>query len=194
MLDMTDTIEPKSDQLNADDLITGPRTVTITKMSKQKGDQPVAISFEGDNGKPYLPAKSMRRVMVFAWGKNGQDYVGKSMTLFRDPEVTWGGAKVGGIRISHMSDIKKKLTVSLTATSNSKRPFTVQPLTVEEKPKVDLGVVKAGDEAAGKGVDAYKEWLGGLNPDVKETVKSHHKKWSATATAADTPDDDAPVM
>ena len=53
------------DQLNADDLIGGPRTITVTRVSKMKEpDQPIAIYFEGDGGKPYKPGKSMRRVLL----------------------------------------------------------------------------------------------------------------------------------
>lgn len=65
MTDLSQTIAPKSDQLNADDLIGGPRTIKVTRVSAMKEpDQPIAIYFEGDNGKPYKPGKSMRRVLV----------------------------------------------------------------------------------------------------------------------------------
>nr|MBX2835055.1 hypothetical protein [Micavibrio sp.] len=71
MTDISHTIVPKSMQLNADDLISEPKTITITQVRvKDNPDQPVAISYQGDNGKPYYPCKSMRRVMVRAWGKD----------------------------------------------------------------------------------------------------------------------------
>ena len=134
MNDMKQTIVPKSDQLNADDLISGPMTITITGVSIKGGqEQPVAISFEGDNGKPYKACKSMCRVMVMAWGPDASKYVGRSMTLYRDPTVTWAGMQVGGIRISHMTDIDEKMTMALTATRQSKKPFTVRPLVATEK-------------------------------------------------------------
>ncbi len=103
MIDLATTIEPKSDQLNADDLIGRTLTIQITKVSKgNTGEQPIDIHFEGDNRKPYKPCKSMRRVMVQVWGRDGAAYVGRSMTIYRDDSVKWGGAEVGGIRISHM--------------------------------------------------------------------------------------------
>src|SRR5262245_29461840 len=106
MTDMRSVIIPKSDQLNADDLISGPRTVTIASVSVRPGtEQPVAISFDGDGGKPYKPCKSMCRVMVAMWGPDAKEYAGHSMTLYRDPKVKWAGLEVGGIRISHMSHI-----------------------------------------------------------------------------------------
>lgn len=128
-MDLSETIKPKSDQLNADDLLTGPITVTIEKVAKCDGDQPVAVYLQGPY-MPYKPCKSMRRVMIAAWGNDGREWAGKSMTLFCDPEVAFGGVKVGGIRISHMSDIKGSLTVSLTTIRSKRKPFTVEPLTV----------------------------------------------------------------
>lgn len=106
MTDLSQTITPKSDQLNADDLIAGPRTIKVTKATVNQGaEQPASIFFEGDNGKPYKPGLSMRRVLVRAWGVNASAYVGRRMTLYRDDNVKFGGVAVGGIRISHMSDI-----------------------------------------------------------------------------------------
>ncbi len=130
MTDLTNTIIPKSDQMNADDLIAGPRTIKITKVSADTGsaEQPILISFEGDGGKPYKPCKSMRRVMVAIWGADGSSYPGRAMTLYRDPSVRWGGLEVGGIRISHMSDMDAPVTMALTATKQSRKPFTVRPL------------------------------------------------------------------
>lgn len=135
MIDMTDTIIPKSDQMNADDLIAGPRTIRISKVSRVDGaEQPIAIGFDGDGGKPFKPCKSMRRVMVHAWGADGAAYVGRSMTLYRDPAVRFGGAEVGGIRISHMTGLTKPLVMSLTETRAKRTPFRVLPL-AEEAPK-----------------------------------------------------------
>ena len=128
MVDMSKTIVAKSDQLNADDLIGQSLTIRVTGVSLLAGEQPVGISYEGDNGKPYKPCKSMRRVLVGVWGMDGSAYIGRSMTLYRDETVLFGGAEVGGIRISHLSGIDKPVTMSLAATRKSKKPFTVRPL------------------------------------------------------------------
>ena len=138
MSDMAQVIIPKSDQLNADDLIAGPITIKITGVSIKGGtEQPIAISFEGDNGKPYKACKSMCRVIVTAWGADSKKYTGRSMTLYRDPSVKWAGMEVGGIRISHMSDIDSAITMALTMTKASRKPFTVRPLEVADA--VDYG-------------------------------------------------------
>src|ERR1700760_779130 len=109
MSDMTLTTEPKSDQLNADSLPPGvSRTIRITRVDVKPGaDQPCEVHYEGMNGRAFRPGKSMRRVMVHIWGKDSASYVGHSMTLYTDPDVQFGGLKVGGIRISHMTGIDK---------------------------------------------------------------------------------------
>lgn len=151
MTDMLATIAPKSDQLNADDLIGGPRTIRITKVSASGSpDQPINVSFEGDNGKPYKPCKSMRRLMVALWGPDAANYVGRSMTLYCDPKVKFGGIAVGGIRISHMTDIDADMTIALTESKAKRTPFTVRRLTIEEKaPAKERGTMS-------KSLDAIK--------------------------------------
>lgn len=156
MTDLSKTIAPKSDQLNADDMIAGPLTITITSVSANPGnaEQPVSVSFEGDGGKPYRPCKSMRRVMVAIWGADGNQYIGRSMTLYRDPDVTWGGMKVGGIRISHMSGMDKAVTMALTATQKQRKPFTVKPLAAA--PQIDQDqIVSRARAAAKQGKNAF---------------------------------------
>lgn len=133
MVDMTKTILAKSDQLNADDLIGRTLTVKITSVGLAAGEQPIKINYENDGGKPYYPCKSMRRVLVNIWGADGNQYVGREMTLYRDEKVVFAGAAVGGIRISHMSHLDQPVTMSLTAAKASKKPYTVQPLVAAPK-------------------------------------------------------------
>lgn len=132
--DMGATIAPKSDQLNADDLIAGPRTVTVRKVTAQPDVQlqPVSVFFDGDNNKPYKPCLSMRRVMVRVWGRDSREYVGKSMTLYCDVDVVFGGMKVGGIRISHMSGIDSPVKMALTEKRGSKAIYEVKPMAVQQ--------------------------------------------------------------
>lgn len=129
MTDISSTTAPKSDQLNFDDFIGDkPITIKITKVSLVAGDQPVILNYEGDNGHPYKPGKSMRRVLVHVWGKDGSAYVGRSLTLYGDAKVVFGGMAVGGIRISHMSHIDAAVTMMLTTTRSKRAPFIVKPL------------------------------------------------------------------
>jgi hypothetical protein len=156
MIDMTSTIVPKSDQVNSDDLISGPMTITIERVTAnpESSEQPVSIFHADDPSKPWRPCKSMRRVLVSAWGRDASQYVGRSLTLYRDPAVKFGGLEVGGIRISHMSHIDAPMTMALTATRASRKPFTVRPLeqvqAKQSDPITDYGrelqaVLKTGD-------------------------------------------------
>lgn len=165
-MDMSAFVIPKSDQMNADDLISGPRTITITKVvGTNNAEQPVAVFFEGDNSKPYKPGKSMRRVMVAAWGIQTQEYVGRSMTLYCDPTVVFGGMQVGGIRISHMSDIDRDLTLLLTTTKSKRKPFEVKRL-VASAPKTSRrdALYAAARVAAGRGSHSLYEFTTSLQP------------------------------
>lgn len=130
MIDMSSYIVAKSDQLNADDLIDGPRTVTVVKVTAapDAAEQPVSIHYAGGEGRPWKPCKTMRRILVGVWGKDASKYVGRSLTLYRDPTVAFGGMQVGGIRVSHMSDIAAEKTVALMVTRGRKAPFKILPL------------------------------------------------------------------
>ena len=128
-MDLSETIIPNSDQLNADDLISGPRTVTVVEVSKGNAEQPVDIHLAEFPGRAYRPSKSMRRVLVAAWGNQSSAYIGKRLTLYRDPEVMFGRDKVGGIKISHMDGIDKPLRVALTVTRGKRSPHIVDPIT-----------------------------------------------------------------
>jgi len=213
LIDLSQTIEAKSNQLNADDLISGPRTITITKVraNPESKEQPIAINFEGDNGKPFLPCKSMRRVLVHVWGKDGASYVGRSLTLYRDPTVLWGGVAVGGVRISHMSDIKQSVTMSLTANNKSRKPFTVNPLagvkpqsipsaqpdTLQDTLTLEQAMQYA-TSSANKGTESFRGWWNTEQGIAcRGLIKPKIDELKAIAAKADKPpppdDDDFPL-
>lgn len=139
--DMRTVIQPKSDQLNADDFVAGPRTVRITSVEIKGGEQPISVHFEGDNGKPWKPCKTTARLMVAAWGPDASQYKGRSLTLYRDPTVKWAGLEVGGIRISHMSHIDSDMVYAATVTKGKRAPIKVKPL------KADVAPIKAAPVA-----------------------------------------------
>ena len=147
-MDITDTLAPRSDQQNYEDYLTGPKTVTVSEVRVPGGEQPVEIHLVEFPGRPFKPAKTVRRQIVAAWGPNAAEYVGRRMTLYGDPKVRFGGQEVGGIRVSHMSHIDKPVTVSLTTTRGKRAPFTVQPL--PDAPRTpDLKALAGAFKAAG---------------------------------------------
>lgn len=128
-MDISRTIEARSDQVNADDLLAGPRTITITDITKGTPEQPVnIITAEYGPGKAYKPSKSMRRVLATAWGTDAAVWIGRKLTIYRDGDIMFGKDKVGGIRISHLSNIDTPLAIPLTVSRGKRATFTVQPL------------------------------------------------------------------
>ncbi len=132
-MDLSKTIIPKSDQLNADDLISGSKTIKIREVKAGADDtQPVNIYFYGDNNKPFKPCKSVRRILVQLWGSDGLKYIGRRITLFRDDTVKWAGVEIGGIRISHASHIESATRVLVTTAKNKRTPQTIDVLPLVE--------------------------------------------------------------
>ena len=148
--DLRPTIEPKSDQLNSEQLLGGSMTIRVTDVRIGSSDeQPVSIHYECDNGRPFKPCKTMRKVLVYAWGQDGTQWAGKCMTLYNDQTVKFGGAEVGGIRISHMSDITGQMKVSLTATKGKKALHIIDVLR-QEAPPLLFAVLEAIASATNK--------------------------------------------
>src|SRR5699024_3357100 len=116
--------------INADDLVAAPRTVTVTEVRRGSTEQPVeVVTQEFGPGRPYKPGKSMRRVLAKVWGTEASAWVGGRLTLYCDPDITFGREKDDGIRISHMRRLDKPATMLLTTTRSKRTQFTVQPLT-----------------------------------------------------------------
>lgn len=164
--DLRDTIAPKSEQLNADDLLAGPIVVTVEAVRRGSREQPVNVHLT--DRLPFRPCKSMRRVLVAAWGEDGRKWAGRSMRLYCDPDVKFGGVKVGGIRISHLSHIDSELMLPLTITRGKRAPFTVKPLESDAAPAMN-GAAEGGDSIDAMTrpqiVDALKD--GGLLGEAK---------------------------
>lgn len=124
--------KPKTDQLNADDLLTCSITVTIEDANNSKAEGPLALSISG-GWKPYKPCFTMRKLLGFVWNdQNPNAWVGKSLTLYRDPDVKNRGEVVGGIRISHVSHIAAPKTCKLTETRGTRKAWTVLPLAASD--------------------------------------------------------------
>lgn len=167
---LKDTIIPKSDQLNSEQLLGSPMTIRVSGVSRGNAEQPITINYDGDSGRPYKPCKSMRKVLIFAWGEDGNQWIGKSMTVFCDQNVKWAGEKVGGIRISHMSDIERDISVALTATRGRKDTHIIKKLVIAPNQAANQILSKEERALAVKDMQAA--------PDVaalQTVLKSWHK-------------------
>lgn len=132
-MDISDTLAPNSDQLDAVDLLGGPRTFTISDVKRGKTEQPVEIHL-AEFPRVWRPGKSMRRVLAACWGTDASVYVGRRVTLYCDESVTFGPDVVGGTRISHLSHIDKARRIPLMVKRGKSATFTVKPLTDTPEP------------------------------------------------------------
>jgi hypothetical protein len=181
-MDISDTLAPKSDQLDAVDLLSGPRTFTIEEVSRGNAEQPVQIHL-AEFPRPWRPGKSMRRILVAAWGPDASVYVGRRVTLYCDIEVKFGGDMVGGTRISHMSDLKggKRLQVPLLISRGKSAIFTVEPLT---EPAARAATEPTAEQvAACTDVDALRAMWGASSMARREQIEAR----VAELIAADAP-------
>lgn len=126
-MDISDTLEPKSDQLDAIELVGGPRIFTVERVTRGSDEQPINIHFT-DFPRPWRPSKSMRRVIAACWGPDASQYTGRRLELYCDPEVVFGGKAVGGTRIRRISDIDKPKSLPLLVARGKSATFTVSPL------------------------------------------------------------------
>lgn len=148
--DLRSTIIPRSDQLNSEQLLGGPMILTVSDVRAGGGeDQPVSIYYEADPGRPFKPCKTMRKVLILAWGPDGTQWIGKSMELYCEPSVKFGGEVVGGIRISRLSDIPKQINVSLTATKGRKSMHEIRPLLASPELTACLAAITAATNGEG---------------------------------------------
>lgn len=142
----------KTDRLNSDDLIgIDSIVVTIEKIEKVKDEQPVRMRLSGGEWKPWHPCKSMLRVMQAAWGDEMRAWVGKSLELYREPTVRFGGLEVGGTRIRAMSGIDRPEDILITSTRGKKVPYPVRPL---KSPQPAGGKTQEASSGGGDGPSA----------------------------------------
>lgn len=134
-MNIANTIIAKSDQLNGDDIISGPIVIEITGARPGPQDQPVWIDYAGSeptaenkDGRPYKPNKTMRKILSCIWGDETDEWIGRRLKLYRDEHVKWGGKPVGGIVIEAASHIGETRRLSLNETRNKKKMYVIEPL------------------------------------------------------------------
>lgn len=180
-MDISTTTAPKSDQVNYEDYIGGPRTHTISEVRLVAGEQPVEIHLADMPGRPYKPSKTMRRLLIAAWGKDGLEYVGRRLTLIGNPDVKWAGQAVGGIQISHMSHLTKPMTLALTETRGKRAKHTVQPL--PDAPDIQPHLDAISDAATIDDLKAAWETASAVSKDPRILAATNKRKTELTEEA-----------
>jgi len=181
--------------------MTGPKTVRVKSVDvKNTAEQPVWVYLEGHEGKPWKPSKTALRCLAAIWGADASKWSGLSLTLYADPDVTWGGAKVGGIRVSHMEGLDAPRTLMLTKTRGKKGATVIKPLVVEkvkqpenpaaqpepEAPTIDKeALFSDARENAALGKDGMRKWYVTKSKPEQAILKEILEELQATAAKAD---------
>lgn len=188
------TITPKSDQLNAEDFLAGNALITVLEanVDPSRDQQPVWIYNDYDQKRPYKPSKSMRKILVEAWGEDENIWPGRRLIIFRDPEITFGSEKTGGIIISHMSHIKADFKIKLQIKRGKYKEYTIKKLPdepVQTQTGIDPAALQAAADiltkAASHGVEALKLAGGSIDPSFVAALKDHYNSLKPIAIAAD---------
>lgn len=200
---------PRSDQINSEDFLAGPKTFTVRHVREKGGaEQPVEIFLE-EVDRPWRPCKTTMRVLAYGWGPYTGDWRGRQVTLYRDPSVKWGGAEVGGIRVSAMSDLAgdkaRGFVIALTKSKGSRGNVEVRALKREGQAQppaprqddapaaqVPADLLAKAELAAGQGTTTLEGWWrntatkeerAALQPrlaDLKATAKRADDKGAPT--------------
>jgi hypothetical protein len=167
---LTRALAPKSDQLNADDLITCNKIITITKVKVDlNSEQKTIVFYDGDNGKPWKPSLGMGRVLSIVMGGDPDVWTGQHVELYRDATVSFGKDKgCGGIRICAMSAIKTKTVMLITSSKGKKTSITIMPLALNNSQAVTAPVaVNSATPEPAPAPSAAREWA----IKIKEAAK-----------------------
>jgi len=132
--DFAGTTKAKSDQINAVDLVGGPVACRITGIrATGAADQPIAVSVDA-HAQPWKPSKTFRRVLLLLWpGTQPEEWIGRDVVLWCDPDITWAGEKVGGVAISHASHISGRQVYKLAESKSKRKTIIVEPYYPQEQ-------------------------------------------------------------
>lgn len=190
-LDVTKMCAAKSDQINAIDLISGPRIAKITDVKIfSETDQPIHVVLDGDSKRPWKCSKTSVRVLAALYSNDASKWIGKHIEIYCDETVLWGGQPVGGVRQSKAEGIASPKRLSLTKSRTKKETVVINPLSEDEikshygksgNPGQDRGdqtaagsnkaTQDAAREAAKKGKAAFTDWWKSVDGNVRDAVK-----------------------
>lgn len=192
MSDFLKALEAKSDQWNAADLVGVARTFTIVAVKiNLAADQKVSVEFAESPDKVWRPCKGMGRVMAELWRTGEpQDLVGKRVSLFCDPDVTYGASTTGGIRISAMSDIAEVRRVNVKISRTKFKQYDIKPLVVQKPAPVaasgaqDAAAQDEARAAARRGTEPFRVWFKD-NPAKRADVQAIMPQLKALCQTSD---------
>ncbi len=187
-LDFAESLNAKSDQLNADNLAGGPITVQITGARVARSeDQPLSLRLSGGH-MPWKPCKGMRRLLAEAAGStSARPWVGKWIRLYRDPRVKWAGKESGGIRVSGIdaSILGSTRDFRVRDTRSSHTVYRVEPISERRNEGAPTASLDALLDEAGIGFDAVDRWLSSVGKPTLAEGTDESRATLAAWLAAD---------
>jgi len=133
-MNIREFVKIKSDRLNYEDFIMGPQDFTIDRLGKKmdQGQPRLLMFFAGREDTPYWPSKGMVKCLSSpeGWGESEfSEWVGRKVRLFGEPTVVYAGKEIGGIQISHISDIPAAYSTKITLRRGMRIDYMIEPLT-----------------------------------------------------------------
>lgn len=180
-VDIRAATKPKSDQLNYETFLTGPQTFTVSKVTPGDRDHPVFIHMNECQATPYKPSKGMLKCIAQpdGWGDKSSQWVGKSITLYGDPTVIYGGVEVGGIKVAALSDINGDYETLISARRGVRKPHLIKKIVIqmydEQKFVANLPAwlkLIADGKATTDQIIARVEQSGALTEEQKNAIKN----------------------
>ena len=180
-VDIRAATKPKSDQLNYETFLTGPQTFTVSKVTPGDRDHPVFIHMNECPATPYKPSKGMLKCIAQpdGWGDKSSQWVGKSITLYGDPTVIYGGVEVGGIKVAALSDINGDYETLISARRGVRKPHLIKKIVIqmydEQKFVANLPAwlkLIADGKATTDQIIARVEQSGALTEEQKNAIKN----------------------
>jgi len=184
MPDISETLAPKSDQLDNIDLRgSDPRVFTVTSVNvNPNADQPVVVHL-AEFPRPWKPGKNMRRVLAHYWGRESDGWVGKQVELFSDERVTFGNETPGGTRISRMSHIEKIKSPAPVMLSKGKAgTYKVELLPPNAAARKQPPAPKLDPETERVLADLKAKWDATTAPDERADIEAQRDRLLSEAT------------
>jgi hypothetical protein len=173
-MDISETLIPNSDQLDAEDLAaSGPRIFTVARTVVKSGaEQPVDVHF-AEFPRPWRPGRNMRRVLAHCWGKDSSKWAGRQVELYCDPDVQFGKERVGGTRISRLSHINGPVAAPIIVGRGKRGTWPVKPIAIDAPAPVSLD---------GLDVEALKTLWRTSDQQTRKAIEQRVAELAATET------------
>ena len=165
------TAEPRSDQLNADDLIGSSRIVTIAGVRAGTAEQKYDIMLAGET-RVWRPPVTVVRILLAAWGDESDVWVGRSAARARAPPGRGGPAPPGGIRGRARSHIDKRMSVAVQEKRGKRKMHVVEVLTDVPAPTAEVPTLADAQIDAATTTDELRGMWSAATPEQQQRIKA----------------------